>query len=65
MEVSFKNILGDDWKIDITPAEAAAYELWLYLSAGPMHGGTFITREQCISIGNAFLTAAQQSEVTV
>jgi hypothetical protein len=56
-------MFGDDWKFDITPAEKSSYELWLYLSVGPLHGGVFVTREHAVSLGNAFLTAAQQIEV--
>jgi hypothetical protein len=64
VEYAFKSMFGDDWKFDITPAEKSSYEMWLYLSVGPLHGGVFVTREQCISIANTFLTAAQQAEET-
>ena len=66
MEFSFKSPLIDDWTFSIEATQSMAnhsHELWLHCRMGPASAGTFITKEQAISIGNAFLTAAQQSEV--
>jgi hypothetical protein len=65
MEVTFKNAVGHDWRIAAEPApdnvKNDKLQVWLYVTVGPVNVGTFLTREQAVSIGNAFLAAAEIS----
>lgn len=46
-----------NWEISAEPN--GLNEVWFYLRCGPLSGGTFMSREQAVTLANMLLSAAQ------
>jgi hypothetical protein len=65
MQINFKSHVGDQWTITVEPSSNALGQVWMHVSMG-IGATTFclMDPEHAVSLGNAFLAAAQQTEAS-
>jgi hypothetical protein len=63
MQITFKSHIGDEWTITVEPSKNAPNQVWMH-AAMNIGANVFCLMdvEHAVSLGNAFLTAAQQAE---